>query len=106
MEVLLLPLLVFVFVVVVIVLFNRLSTYKNKTDKSWRSYQAKLKKQQELKDVDNHSPDTGLENSRLDYNKKAAVYNRIIQKFPTSFMAAMAGYKEREIIEEVVGRRY
>ena len=103
MEILFLPLLVFVFVVVVIVLFNRLSTFKNKTDRSWQAYQAQLKKQQEFQDTTSSSINPELETARLNYNKKAAAYNRIIQTFPTSFMAAMAGYKEREIVEEVIG---
>ena len=98
MEVLFLPLLVFVFVIVVIILFNRLSTYKNKTDKSWQAYQAQLKKQSQPENIKNDSSIAELKNRRLEYNKKAAAYNRIIQTFPTSFMAAMAGFKEREIV--------
>ncbi len=99
MEILLLPMLVFVFVVTVIILYNRLSNYKNKADKSWQTYQAQLKKQQKFQDTTPLSIDPELETARLNYNKYATGYNRIIQKFPTSFMAAMAGYKEREIIE-------
>lgn len=100
MEILLLPLLVFVSVITVIVLYNKLTNYKKRADKSWQVYRVQLKKKQELQDANNHSFDAELENSRLDYNKKATAYNRIIQKFPTSFMAEMAGYKTREIYED------
>ena len=100
MEILLLPMLVFVFVVVVIVLYNRMSNVRKKVDKSWKAFQHQLTKQQELQDVNNHSINDELENLRLDYNKKATAYNRIIQKFPTSFMASMSGYKARKLYGE------
>lgn len=98
MEILLLPMLVFVFVVVVIILYNRLSNFKKKVDKSWSSLQTQQKKQQDLQGVNNHSSNAELESARLDYNKKATAFNKIIQKFPTSFMAEMAGYKTRKIV--------
>ncbi len=90
--------LVFVFVVVVIILYNRLSNFKKKVDKSWQSLQTQLKKEQNLQDAKSYSLNAELETTRLDYNTKAAAYNKIIQKFPTSFMAEMAGYKERKIL--------
>lgn len=99
MEILLLPLLVFVFVITVIVLYNQMSNYKKKADKSWRVFRSQLKKQKEAQDIKTHSSDSELENARLDYNNKAAAYNRIIQKFPFSFMAEMTGDKTREIYE-------
>lgn len=100
MEVLLLPLLVFVFVIVVIVFYNRMSNVKKKADISWKAFQHQSNKKQELNGEDHHSKNDDLENLRLDYIKKATAYNRIIQKFPTSFMASMSGYKARDLYEE------
>ena len=95
MEILILPLLVLIFVILVIVLFSRLTTYKKKAEESWQTYEILQKKQLDSKD---HSVVANLENARLDYNKKATAYNRLIEKFPTSFMASMSGYLHRDLI--------
>ena len=100
MEVIFLPVLVFVFVVVAIVLFYRLSSLKEKAAKSWQSYQTELKKRQQLPGLNDHLPDAEMEKKKKDYNRNAHSYNRLINKFPTSLMAAMAGYQEREIITD------
>ena len=104
MEILILPILVFLFVIIVIVLFNRRSIYKQKVDKSWNALQIQLKKQNNIPaDQNKISPDPGLENARHEYNKIVSQYNKIIQKFPTSFMANMAGYEARELEREGSG---
>lgn len=103
MEILILPILVFIFVIVVIVLFNRLSSYKKKVDKSWKALQIEIKNQTELSaEKEINSIDSEIRNARIEYNKIATRYNKIIQTFPTSIMANMAGYGTREL-EELAG---
>ncbi len=102
MEIIILPILVFVFVVIVIVLYNCLSTYKKKVDKSWDALQIQVNKQNNLPlDHKNNSLDSSVEIAQNEYNKIVARYNKIIQTFPTSIMAAMAGYDVRERDEHV-----
>jgi hypothetical protein len=101
MEILILPILVFIFVIVVIVLFNRLANYKKKTDKAWNTFQIHYKKQQEFTVEQKRNVQfSDVENARKEYNKTAARYNRIIQTFPTSLMANMVGYQERQILDD------
>lgn len=101
MEILILPILVFIFVLAVIILFNRLSNFKKKVDKSWNALQIQLKKQIELPtDQKSSHLDSSPESARNEYNKIAAQYNKIIQKFPTSIMAGMAGYSTREMYKD------
>ena len=100
MEILILPILVFIFVIVVIVLFNRLANYKKKTDKAWNIFQIKYKNLQEFTgEQKSNIPFSDVENARKEYNKIATRYNKIIQTFPTSLMANMAGYQARKILE-------
>lgn len=100
MEILILPILVFIFVVVVILLFYRLANYKKKTDKAWNIFQIQYNILQEFTaEQKNNVLISDVENARKQYNKIATHYNKIIQTFPTSLMANMAGYQPREILD-------